>query len=151
MLVRSPALFQLSRAFGAALLFLAAAGGLSATARPIDSRWSHGTEVKSDDANTTCAGLEAAIHKRVLTMFQLQQAIDKQLKSPPPSVKGLFKSWLGEPYTSAALTKQSDRLVKEMSAAKELNRIAATVGCAPIDIDGEINKEAAKVLPPGSQ
>lgn len=131
------------------LLMMGSAAPALAASRPMaDQAWSKNTEVKPD--SPACIKLSAEIHKHVVGANALRMSIDKDLKLPPPSVTGLFKTWMGQPYTSEAMKRKRSKLDGELRAARELNAATGTLGCAPVNIDQELQLEAARFPPPGS-
>lgn len=96
------------------------------------------------DPDPTCDGLQRSLMKHVTTLFGLKQSLDKAAQEPPQNLKSMFKSWSGQQQVSQnqqRLTRLMDR-EREMSA--ELNRMAASVNCAQIDVDAELRRLEAE-------
>lgn len=90
------------------------------------------------------------MEKRVAEINALQEAIDKDKAGPAPSVLGMIKNWMGEPYTAQSLKKKQEQLERARRRADAVNDLRAAAGCARIDIDEEVRKIAAKKPAPAS-
>lgn len=120
----------------------------AAQAGPIANAWNQRTNVQSE--NPACAALIGRLRKHVVSLAQLRMAINKDLAGPAPSISGVVKNWLGEPYSSVSLKKKRDKFDAEMLETKELDTLGRTIGCEPFDIDEAMRLEAAKHPPPGA-
>lgn len=109
----------------------------------------HKTPVQED--NASCAGLDKSMKKRVTEINALQEAIDKDKTGPAPSVLGMIKNWMGQPYTAESLKKKQEQLERARRRADAINDLRAASGCTHIDVDDEVHKIAAKKPVPPSQ
>lgn len=89
--------------------------------------------------------------KRVTEINALQEAIDKDKTGPAPSVLGMIKNWMGQPYTAESLKKKQEQLEWARRRADAINDLRAASGCTHIDVDDEVHKIAAKKPVPPSQ
>lgn len=90
------------------------------------------------------------MEKRVAEINALQEAIGKDKAGPAPSVLGMIKNWMGEPYTAQSLKKKQEQLERARRRANAINDLRTASGCAPINIDDEVRKIAAKKPAPAS-
>ena len=135
----------------AAILLLPIGGGAQDLTRRPDSEAHAVEKAPAQDGNASCAGLDKSMKKRVAEINALQEAIDKDKAGPAPSVLGMIKNWMGEPYTAESLKKKQEQLERARRRADAINDLRAASGCPPIDIDDEVRKIAAKKSVPASQ
>lgn len=120
----------------------------NALAGPIANSWARSTQIEGPAApNPACEKLESTIHAKIAGMARLRASIDKLEKKGPQSVKGLLQGWIGQPVTSKKVRDQEAKVERERAAVKDLNGIAASLGCTQLDIEKELKLESAKLQP----
>ncbi len=134
----------------AAILLLPIGSGAQDLARRADSEAHAVEKAPAQDDNASCAGLDKSMEKRVAEINALQEAIDKDKAGPAPSVLGMIKNWMGEPYTAQSIKKKQEQLERARRRADAINDLRTASGCAPINIDDEVRKIAAKKPAPAS-
>lgn len=133
---------------GLALLILLHAAPDVMAQPPVNS-WSANTQTRpAEDENPACPSLRGTALKHVTAISHLQGLIEKDASAPPRTIKGLVKTWMGEPHANAALVKKRSQLDKERSLIEDLNRLAASLGCMPVDVEAELTAIGPKVVAP---